>query len=465
MDQLKQYLAVARKHHFWILCGVAALAGILAWYLGKGKLMAEFTQAKSKVEQAERTVQGISMPHPNDQWKELKASETERLSTQVLDIWNSLYNQQKEGVYSKWPQSLNQEFMEALRRHQTNPQFQIPLRLREHYQNVVRNEPTRLAQIVDSDPTIDASGAPGTGYRPSAGRIDEGGAAAGVPIIEHRVIWEQLKDIRDHFDWDIAPSTQIIKYAQEELWVYEALCNVIAKVNEGSTGPHNAPIKEIANMAIAYATFQGAGAGTPRNWVAATGAPIGGGEEMSYRGAPGGQAGAIPDPKTRGKRNAGGRDSEFGRGSMPMGDPAAPTDPDEIWKSYRYVTPSGDPILAADIETRSPPEYNLMPFRLTLVVDPRRVDKLLLEMKNSALPFEVREVRINPEAGGSGSTGGRTPSRSYDGNASSGSQTNKARTVNLEVAGVAYLIKQPDPAKVGLPYQDVGGAAPAAPVE
>src|SRR5262249_25118450 len=81
------------------------------------------------------------------------------------------------------------------------------------------------------------------------------------------------------------------------------------------------------------------------------------------------------------------------------------TNPDDVWKNYRYVNFDGTPKSPADVDGGAG-EFNLMPFRLLLKMDSRYVDKLLVAFRNSVLPFEIQQVRINPEHATGASSGG-----------------------------------------------------------
>jgi hypothetical protein len=286
----------------------------------------------------------------------------------------------------------------------------------------------------------------------------------GADAQNHRVDWSQSsqQDIQQTFDWTARPSTLLIKYAQEELWVYQALCNVIKTANEGSAARHDAVVQEIDVMDIAYAAVEDSPGGAGQNHVESIGtaaavspaAPVG-------VGAPGASANTRPDPKMRGKSEGQSRALSF---SQPGGgEAAAAGNPDDQWKNYRYVNSDGTPKMAADVDANAG-EYNLMPFHLLLKMDSRYVDHLLVAFRNSVLPFEVQQVRINPEhAGNSGASyshfvprggpegergpaagpGGRGP-----GAVANSSAQQHDRTVTVEIRGVAYLIKPPDLAKL-----------------
>ena len=49
MDKVKHFLELARKHHFWILCGVSAVVGLIVWYMSTSQLDTEFKADQGKI--------------------------------------------------------------------------------------------------------------------------------------------------------------------------------------------------------------------------------------------------------------------------------------------------------------------------------------------------------------------------------------------------------------------------------
>ena len=83
--------------------------------------------------------------------------------------------------------------------------------------------------------------------------------------------------------------------------------------------------------------------------------------------------------------------------------------------NFRYVDNEYSPLTAQrirDAMREGRPEdaflvvAKRMPVRLRLVVDQRRIHRLLAEFGNSLLPVEIRQVRVNPPTGGAGFGGG-----------------------------------------------------------
>ncbi len=147
---------------------------------------------------------------------------------------------------------------------------------------------------------------------------------------------------------------------------------------------------------------------------------------------------------------------------------AAADDPDAWLKENRYVAPNGHPMSAAEL--RNPPvaEYNLMEFRLDLTVDQVRWEKLLLELCNSPLPLEIREVRIN--VSDDDSVSDRNMGRRPGSMRIAAGETGVQHNMPIEIRGVAYLMNPPNFEKLGLTAasgaagQPAPGAVPVGPV-
>jgi hypothetical protein len=489
MDKVKHYLEVARKHHFWILCGVAAMVAVIVWMMATNKLAAEFKTREGEIKSQLSALKGINAPHPNETWTTGMEKTTADARESVRSAWTLLYQDQKEKIF-KWPAVLGEDFLKAIARVEDGKDAYLKQNLRERYLNRVRDLAKGLPKIVDAA-VVEDQMAPGVA--PMNPMIDPN---TGLPIIiNHRVVWDpqSQQEIFDTFTWLESPSTPIVRQAQEELWVYKALCDVIAGVNKDSTGPHDAPITAIQQMHIAYLAQSGSMGGTPTTGrvmrVKTSVASMGGGEDMmrggmgaSMEGGPG--AGTPPDPKQRCKGAASGG---FGGRGLGFGaDAAAPApvgDPDDMWKAFRYVDETGKPLATAAEVDASPLEFNLMPFRMRLTINPKEIDRLLVEFRNSTLPLLVKEVRVGEVVGTAGATGGgmmggfgggfRGGRGGFEDEGGPGMMPMPSgatgmpqqKTIQIEVSGVAYLIKKPDPSKLGPTEGGVpaDGAAPVVP--
>jgi hypothetical protein len=162
-----------------------------------------------------------------------------------------------------------------------------------------------------------------------------------------------------------------------------------------------------------------------------------------------------------------------------------------MWKGFRYVDETGKPLATAADVDGSPLEFNLMPFRMRLTINPKDIDELLIACRNSVLPIEVREVDLlegagsgmsspaagpmmGPRGGGrmrggeegefGGGHGGGMPMPMPQGVPGVPQQ----KTVQIELTGVVYLMKTPDPSKLGAAPEGgnpADGGTPAPPPE
>ena len=59
MDQLKDILAILKKYHFWILCGLIALLYLGTWFKATSDVKQETSQRVSKINSDYSTAQNI----------------------------------------------------------------------------------------------------------------------------------------------------------------------------------------------------------------------------------------------------------------------------------------------------------------------------------------------------------------------------------------------------------------------
>ena len=464
MDKLKQILEVLRKHHFWILCGLAAIFGLAAWYMSTATLADQFKAGSDKINQYFTTLSSIP-PEPKEEWMPAAETHIKSATDDVKGAWEALYAEQKKNLFI-WPKSLGDDFIKGMESIEgTKNELDPPLR--ERYWDQVRKYVPALATIVDAE-------APAIGVAP---------VAADQPPVEHSVSWPQLSEIQQGFEWDRSPSTQIIKQAQEELWVYEALAKIVAEVNNKKKGAHDAPIRQIISMDIAYSFGDVPLNGTRGRIPLLSGySALGGADPTLAPPPPDASTPVRPDVKNR----------LHGDGQTTGATPTdgAPMDQDSMWRGFRYVNEKGEAMSSAEFDAAAPSaKFFLMPFRLIVNIDRRSIDRLLVECRNSQLPIEVKQVRINASATGSGGamapvirTGGGSREHDDEGGRGGGggpafvpndpnSAYNRYSTVELD--GVVYLIQPPNlsaadseqtPTADSTPTPPNGGAAaPATP--
>ena len=292
------------------------------------------------------------------------------------------------------------------------------------------------------------------------------GPAGGVPEVSPNVAtWNPANQqkIYGTFDWDKKPSTAKVLLAQEELWVYGLLCDAVAQINKPATGPHNAAISHVDELYVGYPAAEdnpgGVNGGRVIRMVAKASpdAMMMPPPDMMAPGAPGAPVSRPPNPRFEGGQRA-------GPNAAPMPSPeeaAAPVDPDVPLRNWIYVDFAGKPLSAAELEAAIDSQMiHLMPFVLRVVVDQRQIDGLLVGLAASAIPIDVRQVRINAPT--SGQAGGPPSMPSMpEGGLGSPAGAGRYYDVTLELRGTVGLATPPNEKTVGLEPGQGDTVAPA----
>lgn len=397
MDKVKEIVAQLKKHYFWVLIGVVLVATVVVWFLATGDLRSRFSARQEAIKKRFDELQSIvgNSQHPNDKTiayiRNLVGSSDlpETLKGKVFTAWELLYREQKEK--NQLPSTLGEGFKSEF--ESLGPtKRDLPAEFLELYQSFIDRHLPTLREMVrwrhPKDETVAGGTGPGgkaTTAKPTSpfGR-PMGEAGGNVETLEMVgvVDWDSAswERILAHFNWSVRPTTRQVVLAQEDLWVYEALLRVIARTNEGATDQHQAAVKRIANLNI------GRDAATAFLAVA-----TGGSDESTGTSSPlampgGDVAGPVATPS--------------GTLATPTGTTEGATDQTTLEAAllnYRYVDDKGMP-LGSNAE---PPyaEFKMMPIQMELVVDQRRISRLLVECANSSMPIQILSVRTRPGEG------------------------------------------------------------------
>ena len=304
VDQVKKLTDILFKYRFWLICGVITLLPVGGWFKTTSQLKTEFetrkTAIKSKID-AMKLIQGTAN-HPNP-FAEAGISEfITELSSDVAGAWAAKYRRQEQILV--WPPELGEDFISRVETfkpfeslsYPTDPKQELVRVYRERYRDYIREELPKLAAIAGARwraPQFSGSnpmgGGGSGGYGGETGGMGYGmggmggmgagygtggmGAGYGMPgggmtgpgmrrpgandsekelVKEEIVRWDpqdqaRLQNMR--FDWsnnpDKAPKTLDILYSQEDLWVLNALMQIVARTNRGATAQYNATIKQI----------------------------------------------------------------------------------------------------------------------------------------------------------------------------------------------------------------------------
>ncbi|MFW6168956.1 MAG: hypothetical protein ACODAD_00600, partial [Planctomycetota bacterium] len=458
MEQLKHILAVVKKHHFWMLCGLILCVYVGMWFMAVAQMSDETEARVSEINSAYADGQDIQSTtnHPN----ELSVKMMERLNRmeaeQVRRAWERRYREQEDVLV--WPAELKPDFIAAVEKlipietKVEYPTEQEPLKLdfRNRYRDYIREEMPLLAEIIGAewrasgrasgdggsygeggmgtgmgmgmggyggsseyesdyeDQYGDQYGESGGGYRGGSGQAGRGEESD--PVIVEWSPENQAQLQANSFNWGgRRPTTLQVLYAQEDLWVLRALLMIIKGTNGDADAQYNATVKKLMSISLGRT---------------APGIKSVGRVKAGQSGQRGGQGGSMygddemgmdygssdystdSDMMEQDSTESGeGQGYGSGTGTQRSFDPA----------DNRYVDDQMEPLtgdqLRSAMESLSASNAFLvvakrMPVRLRVSMDIRKLPLLLCECANSDLPVEVRQVRINAPPGAAAGRGG-----------------------------------------------------------
>ncbi len=405
MDQVRTYLKVVLKHHFWLLLGVLLLAALWTWYSAQAAMTAKYQESSSRIDSKFSAVENVPHEnHPNTSFVEGIKKEQQELSKQILEAWETLYDAQK--VHLKWPEAeMGQEFMAFVNQEMASRKTtEFPLNLREIYREHIDEAVPKLYEIVQPRQQMKEAG-----EKKDSKEIR----------IEGIVVWDEGKrnELASQFTWNAVPSDRKVRFAQENLWVYEALLNIIKKTNTGAVDPTTAAVKKIDELALGQKAHD-----TSRS------------RQGAAQSEPSGEQGEV--------------------------------DEDTKLLNGRYVDPNtGQPLTGGATSTFK--ELKLIPVYMKLVVDQRKLPDLLVNCANWPLPVEVRQVKLTDLAVDEGAaiSRGQSPAAAKASTpGAAGGALGEERgpfDATVEIRGIIYLFNAPDRALLQDSNTGASGAAPS----
>jgi hypothetical protein len=390
MDQVKAYLAIVRKHHFWLLSAIVLIVGVLSWWKSSTALSAAYDSQKATIETKFRDATSVTQisEHPNQTFIDGVTKIHDRVKHDVYDAWQSMYEAQSRVLV--WPK-LSNEFDRFIA---GKPRLSdIPQNLRETYKNFASEHLQRLYKIITVMEEEEVKNAAGEPEKRLTGIVS----------------WptEARAKLARQFEWAETPTPKAIWYAQEDFWVYQNLMEIIAKTNAGATDNSNATIKSIIEIAIGKDVT----------------------ENNKYTLGPIENAQAVPA--------ASGRTG---------GDSKSAAALDAALEANRYVSLQGAAIAT---EAESAREFRLMPVRMRVVLDQRRLFDFLANCINATLPISIRSLALQQPNALEGGASSRSSS-SAAGNAKKATLPSDANEMELLLVGMVSLYNPPDAATIGI---------------
>lgn len=463
-DSAKPYVDGLVKYHFWILAAIVPFVLLPSVFSANGGLRQKIQSQKSTIDGHVSALQAIQNEpdHPNNTWVEAVENRTKKLRNEILGQWQLFWTSQE--ALRVWPPELGQDFLAAIQGVEQGLQTRLPANLLQRYQNTVPDIVRKLpARMGCKEVMLEAPGALGGGFAGIGSTDDAENPEASLTL--DPLVWkaEDQKRLLTSFTWVREPSTVQVQLAQEELWVYGLFCDVIHTLNEGATGAFNATITSVEELAVGYPAAEeapGGQGGARVHWKSSpTAAPAMGEEGMPMPGLDAGPAGRPINPRfnTMGISESGppqtvpgseATEGSFGADGMPV----AAASPDDPLREWIYVDFQGKPLTAAELKSsQDATMVHLVPFTLRVVMDQRKVDRLIQALAENTIPIDVRQVRMNPGQPGMGSGGAFSASvrgQAY-GSADPSGRRRRPYDVTVELRGAVGLATPPNEKSLG----------------
>ena len=282
MDKVKLALAQLKKYHFWVLCIVIVLIGLLSWAWATEDLATQTDKRIKTLEGEFSGVQGVnSRPeHPNagviqaiHEAIDGGGNPQAGLKGNVHEAWKSLYKEQKDN--NPLPTVLGDTFREHFEQLRDFDQQVSTEKLsaderdrrrneildnndRDRYLNQIQEYFPKLFELIDVRRPKGTGGATSEvahpprhhflhGGRPGSNpAAHNGGATTEIKGMTGVVEWDDANQhqIKEQFIWQHTPSVLEVRLSLENLWVYQALLRIIHDTNEKATY-ENAAIRKI----------------------------------------------------------------------------------------------------------------------------------------------------------------------------------------------------------------------------
>ncbi|HUQ72901.1 MAG TPA: hypothetical protein VM165_25455 [Planctomycetaceae bacterium] len=380
MDKLEPIL----KQKFWIILGLGVIMTITGWWMATGSLAATITQRKDALKKAEESIPSGEIP--NNDWSNKLSQINVRQEAMVSSVRRALWQQQKDTYF--WPQNVDEYARDAAYRSEFN------LTARELYRSYYPGNAEEVWKRVRPVTNLDDTGI---------------------------VMFPFAKMPSKRFG-QLAPRSDEIWDAQEDLWLLVPILDAIRAVNGGESGTRlDAVVHIIDRLELmggeraqgeGGATAAGSGGSDAGGLSAMPGGSYAGGAEaggssgfemgggMGGSGGTGGGAGATPkvaadfDFKEEfgssgvASGGGGGGGGNFfgdagGSAAMPADDPSGGGVTTAAAVARRYI----------DDADNLP--YKTRGFYMTLVMDHRKVPNLIGELTaNGVSPWPIEIVRV-----------------------------------------------------------------------
>lgn len=484
MDKLAPAIDWFKQNGFWLANGFLLLLMIGIWFMQTDTLNAEKDKNESKISSQFSTAQGImrKMPedlvdagvtlHPNRSTQQGMQTELTEVVDSLIAAWRHRVDTQKKLLV--FPELGSPKFNQIFGRY--NPPETFPVKYTDNeiegllslYNSKIQNHMIKLCGNDGvrtnwrKDPeNYEQTDEPGQSTTRDDYAIDAGESFSveDEDAARFAVLWSDVnqelwydkltvfQDRDDHNKASIAPTPLQCYMLQQDLWVLEAMFNVIRDLNGESSSTDTSAIKQIDHIGIGREGTAQLGALHPVDARMAVKADsdddegeFGGGST----GFPGGEMGGTGTGDSEHELLFSEEDKLSDEASMyetPGDDESYGEGTSKGLPPFHqmYVDTKFEPIASEEvlkvITGTELPESNLeliiakrLPVRIGLRMDERKISDFMAACVNSPFAFEIQQVRINRHKSGGEfiELGGGGKTQSTDNGYSQGDGASKA---------------------------------------
>jgi hypothetical protein len=410
MDQLKTIAVWLMRHRFWVTCVVVALASLLTWFAAWRAIDARRAEQERKIATSNESIRkvldttietgteaGKVKAHPNETTQAAMEGLIGQGADAALAAWSIRFAQQ-EPVLKFAEEIPNEEIRKRLEAHVP---MEMPLeselmdkQMRSTFRDFITERMPALAkETIGATWLFDEKGQPSDG----AATNGRGAVATVETKPEDLVYWgkanQELWNSKvtewtgydGNTDADNVPTSEQMLAIQQDLWILEAMLNVIAKVNEGYVANDLAPIERLDHILVGKDAMA---------------VPIKDLSKVEYKA----DARVAQAPTTKPTKAP--RGSRREQANQVAGPKVAFNDKESTSPFHgRYVDRDFKRLSINEIvqilksDQLTDRSYlavaKRVPVRIGVKMDERRINDFLAAAANSPFTFEVRQIRIN----------------------------------------------------------------------
>lgn len=419
MDKIKPIIAWIVGNRFWLTCGLTAIVSIATWYVAWQAIDSQRAESVTKINSKKTSIESVLKTgttsddeenpidaHPNNVTKIEMDKRIKLAADAALAAWEVRYDQQKSILV--FAEAIPPHIRTVLAQHQPMEKpferelVEVTARntfgefFRRHMPGLVRNTINATWNYDEEGEAIDNKPATTDPAKPED---------IAKPKTEDLVYWtDENQDLwhskvtefvgyDNNRGPDAVPNSEQMLALQQDVWILEAMLNIVGKVNEGYVANDLAPIKRLDHILVG------------KEAMSASPSTL---EPVAYK--PEGKV----QTETSGKKKRGQKRTTKVDPSLADKKGLA-FNPSESGSPFhgRYVDRNNTPLNKSEIDriltgqTLSDRSYlavaKRVPVRVAVKMDERRIADFLAEAANSPFTFEVRSLRINnryiPNAG------------------------------------------------------------------